>query len=291
LLCSGDKAKFNVAIYNYQSSEGNPAVLAIVATAQGTSAQIVENSGGGGQKLYYNKQGQRASFIGKRLSDDRQERGVQTVGEMTHQEKQQNMIMVIQVPLKCKPTFLKYDLMSTACFSSPPGAMEEECNDSRSADVEDAIISVGEAEGEFNEAGGLAIERDPAFPVRVTLQFYKSTANGVVDEDAIKKISEQIESSRKNADFIGSLVVGGDTGRPTEHVPKQTLPLWWNTFWLTYGSSLSDHTEDSAIAALIEQYPLFATTTMDKAKDRVLQILRSPSAWTPIQKEEPIYLD
>jgi hypothetical protein len=38
------------------------------------------------------------------------------------------------------------------------------------ADVEDAIVKVGEAEGRYEEVGGLEIERDPQFPVRVTLQ-------------------------------------------------------------------------------------------------------------------------
>jgi hypothetical protein len=40
------------------------------------------------------------------------------------------------------------------------------------ADVEDAIVSVGEAEGPFDEVDGIAIERDPQFPVRVTLQVH-----------------------------------------------------------------------------------------------------------------------
>jgi hypothetical protein len=42
-----------------------------------------------------------------------------------------------------------------------PDACQEE------ADVEDAIVSVGE--GPFD---GIAIERDPQFPVRVTLQVH-----------------------------------------------------------------------------------------------------------------------
>jgi hypothetical protein len=61
------EAKFNVCLYNYQSFKGNPAVLAIVATSNGTSAQIVEGDYGG-QKLFFNKDGQRASFIGQRYA-------------------------------------------------------------------------------------------------------------------------------------------------------------------------------------------------------------------------------
>jgi hypothetical protein len=54
--------------------------------SQGTSAQVVQD---GSQKLYFNKSGEKASFIGQRLSDNRKERGVATEGEMTKEEKQQ----------------------------------------------------------------------------------------------------------------------------------------------------------------------------------------------------------
>lgn len=36
----GQETSFNVALYNYQSTRENPAVLAIVATSKGTSAQV-----------------------------------------------------------------------------------------------------------------------------------------------------------------------------------------------------------------------------------------------------------
>jgi hypothetical protein len=221
--------------------------LAIVATVQGTSAQVVEGDNWGGQKLYFDKNGEKASFIGERLSDNRRARGVAVEGAMTREEKQQNMIMIIQVPLKQK--------QRTFTFCGTPNYMDELCGlepeceaqcesvsysslastsidrNIEKADVEEAIIRVGESEGEFDEIRGLDIERDPAYPVRVTLQFYKSTANGVVDDDAVKAIAQQIEGSRKNADFVGSLVVGARTSRPTEFVPSTSstpspLPSW-----------------------------------------------------------------
>jgi len=83
------------------------------------------------------------------------------------------------------------------------------------ADLEEAVVSVGKDEGPFSECGGLAIERDSKFPVRVTFQFYRSTANGIVEESHMKAIAAQIRESQKDADFLGSLVVK----RPTE--PKK----------------------------------------------------------------------
>jgi hypothetical protein len=301
-VAAGGEAKFNVSIYNYQSSSRNPAVLAIVATAQGTSAQVVEGGSRGGQKLYFNKSGEKASFIGERLSDNRRARGVAVEGEMTREEKQQNMIMIIQVPLKRKnqprrgfggggyaynDCLESLECASLAAPTSFSYAEKKKCSRRREqrekADVEEAIIRVGEGEGEFDEVRGLEIERDPAYPVRVTLQFYKSTANGVIDEDAVRVISEQIEASRKNADFVGSLVVGGRTSRPTEFVPK-TVPLvvppWWSTFWLTYKTSFPSFSEDAAKELLFANNR-FANSTMDQARDQALSLLRGGSGALP----------
>jgi hypothetical protein len=147
----GGESKFNVAIYNYQSSARDPAVLAIVVNSSGSSAQVPyfslslalffffptlfsyaaagnvkqvlgNNEVWGGQKLFFNKNGQKvalfslcfvvsvltkhdfailirlqASFIGQRLKDNRAERGVAAEGAMTAEEKKQNVLMIIQV--------------------------------------------------------------------------------------------------------------------------------------------------------------------------------------------------
>jgi len=96
----GKETKFSVALFNYQSKPKDPAVLVIVSTSKGTSAQVVE---GRDQELVFNNYGQKADFIGQRLTDNRIERNVSVHGAMTKQEKQDNCIVVIQVPLKQKP--------------------------------------------------------------------------------------------------------------------------------------------------------------------------------------------
>ncbi len=70
------KAEFNPVIFNYQSYQRDPAVLVIVATREGTSATIIDNVRDGfpagyswGQRLFFNSDGERASFTGERLSD------------------------------------------------------------------------------------------------------------------------------------------------------------------------------------------------------------------------------
>eukprot|EP00456_Euglypha_rotunda_P049272 TRINITY_DN3951_c0_g1_i5.p1 TRINITY_DN3951_c0_g1~~TRINITY_DN3951_c0_g1_i5.p1 ORF type:complete len:184 (+),score=31.10 TRINITY_DN3951_c0_g1_i5:162-713(+) len=153
-------------------------------------------------------------------------------------------------------------------------------------DCESAIVKVGEAEGKFDEVNGLAIERDRDYPIRVTLQFYKSTATGVIEDSDILTIYEQIMSASKKADYIGSLVVGRTT-RPTE--PKKAyIPLWWDTFWLLYQSRYSTLSQDRA-KALLFSTARFASTTMDESEATCRSILaeaNSPSSssvdWNPV---------
>ncbi len=87
-------SEFAVAAFNYQNS-----VLAITCSAQGSSATLLNHY----TKLYHNDNGQKKEFFGQRLVDNRRERGVQLTGEMTQEEKVQNVIVVIQIPLEQQP--------------------------------------------------------------------------------------------------------------------------------------------------------------------------------------------
>jgi hypothetical protein len=98
--------------------------------------------------------------------------------------------------------------------------------------VEAAVIGHGAVEGPFTEIDGLAIERDPDYPIRVTVQFYKATSNGAVSEADMAEIRQQIDRVYADADYVGSLVVDGPSDRPTEHDgPKVEPPDWWQQFW------------------------------------------------------------
>ena len=69
--------------------------------------------------------------------------------------------------------------------------------------------------------------RDPKFPIRITVQFYKATSNGVVDASDLDSISKSIGSVYEHADFVGSLVLPeDDSRRPTawQHIPPQWFP-------------------------------------------------------------------
>merc|ERR1719242_2310873 len=98
-ILKGEETKFNVALYNYQSQPKNPAVLVIVSTSKGSSAQIIE---GRTQHLLFNHNGKKADFVGERVSDVRQKKGQENIYDkvLSKQEKQDNVIVVVQVPLK-----------------------------------------------------------------------------------------------------------------------------------------------------------------------------------------------
>ncbi len=240
------EATFNPVVFNYQSSRRNPAVLTILVTREGTSMTVIDNvrdgfeaGGTWGQRLFFNKAGQRASLTGRRLSDfqadqdpqqpQRPEDGdddAEPAAEAAGQEGL-NMVMLIQVPLKHRE-LRRSPWSGVAAAESLPQAMPMQ----EDSDVEAAVIGHGPVEGPFTEFDNLPIQRDPRFPIRITVQFYKATSNGIVSEQDIAQIAEQIERVYEEADYVGSLVVDGDTDRPTEHDgPKVEPSWWWQAFW------------------------------------------------------------
>merc|ERR1719474_1144009 len=92
----------------------------------------------------------------------------------------------------------------------------------------DLCIECGDKQLQFDELRGLLdededyrLERNEEYPVRVTLQYYKATDNGVVNKEIMDDIVKQLEASQKQADFMGSLVTENDPNRPTEWYGKQ----------------------------------------------------------------------
>jgi hypothetical protein len=235
-------AEFNPVIFNYQSYQGDPAVLTIVATREGTSATIIDNVRDAfpagfswGQRLFFNQDGERASFTGQRLSDfelgdgpgrDDVSGGPQSPGAAG--EEGLNMVLLIQVPLKQKQP-MRTGVEEGVVYEAAPTA--EKAMGSVS-DVEAAVIGHGDIEGPFTEIDGLKIERDPDFPIRVTVQFYKATSNGVISPADVEAIADQIQRVYDEADYVGSLVVDGPSDRPTEYDGSKVEPDdWWDVFW------------------------------------------------------------
>jgi hypothetical protein len=251
----GGQAKFWPVIFNYQSTKKNPAVLTILVTRQGTSMTIIDNahdvvgsdeSGSWGQRLYFNEAGARAPLVAERLADVKAS-GVTTNGESAASlGDDSNVLMLIQVPLKYRaprpksPTKVKAATKSTDAMgamgapSAGGGGGYGSGRGSERSNVDTAVLGHGPTEGEFSELDGLTIARDPRFPVRVTLQFYQATSNGVVSRADVKAMAAQIKKVYKKGDFVGSLVVPteADRKRPTNWDGVSTAPpnVSWRDF-------------------------------------------------------------
>ncbi|MEY2979653.1 MAG: hypothetical protein ACO31I_10405 [Prochlorotrichaceae cyanobacterium] len=249
-------AQFNPVLFNYQSYAENPAVLTLLATREGTSVTIIDNTRDSfeagatwGQRLFFNKNGERASFTGQRIRDFLTETSNgEAVSEETiaaAEEKGLNLVLLIQVPLKQRPQ-PRQNAAGSGIFplAAAPSMEAESFSDRAASDVETAVIGHGEVEGPFTEIDNLAIERDPDFPIRVTVQFYKGTSNGIVSRQDIAEIKDQIERVYADADYVGSLVTDGPTGRPTEYTgSKQEPPDWWEDFWQRYETNTGESRE------------------------------------------------
>ncbi|HEX4922926.1 MAG TPA: hypothetical protein VFV50_02535 [Bdellovibrionales bacterium] len=242
------KAEFNPVLFNYQSVSGDPAVLSILVTRQGTSTTIIDNKrdasyGAWGQRLFHNQNGQRASLTGQRMSDFANTKEGQTVitdkaNLDVKKSSGLNMVLLIQVPLKQKerPHRSAFGQGIAADMAMPMAAMKKSAAKDdyaeEESDVEAAVIGHGDFEGPYTEIADLSIERDTRFPVRVTVQFYKATATGVASAEDIKQIKQEIDTIYSQGDAVGSLVVAGETGRPTEYEgSKVQPPHWWDEFW------------------------------------------------------------
>ena len=251
------KATFNPVLFNYQSYEKNPAVLTILATREGTSVTVIDNQrdafsvgSAWGQRLFHNADGQRASLTGTRESEfelppgDPAGPAVETAPDTTGM----NLVLLIQVPLKYEPKSYDFGAKSALpVFSeeAPPSPLLSGAF-SWSSDVEAAVIGHGELEGPFTEIDDLPIERDPRYPVRVTVQFYKATSNGVLAPRDLRQIKREIRQIYDSGTAVGSLVTGGRSGRVTEYEGSKVQPPgWWDDFWKRHEANTGDSPADA----------------------------------------------
>ncbi|GMU55588.1 MAG: hypothetical protein AMXMBFR33_47340 [Candidatus Xenobia bacterium] len=241
------KCTFNPVLFNYSSYAGDPGVLSILVTREGTSMTVIDNKRDGfdagatwGQRLFFNQNGQRASLTGERKSDFVASQGASHPSVRLAEQEGLNMVLLIQVPLKQKNP-LRMQPMGDACCEAAPPAKSMGYRG-----MEQAVIGHGEVEGPFTEVDNLAIERDERFPVRVTVQFYQATSDGKITADDMGSLAKQIDKVYSQADYVGSLVTGGETGRPTEHSGDKNEPAgWWGAFWQRHNENTGQSREDT----------------------------------------------
>jgi hypothetical protein len=242
------KAEFNPVLFNYQSAPKSPAVLSILITREGTSVSVIENlpedassSLGAGQEIYFNNHGQRTAFTAERKSDVEAriaaQGGPKTDDDKSALAKGADVLFLVQVPLVHRdrgvlggampPPPMAPMASSAPMAKKPSTASASKSAEAESSDVEQAVLGHGPNLGQFNEGHGLRLVRDPKFPIRITVQFYKATSNGVVSEADLDGIAKSIGSVYEHADFVGSLVLPDDDARrPTawQKMPREWFP-------------------------------------------------------------------
>jgi hypothetical protein len=230
----------------------------------GTDAITDWESGMSGQQLFFNHKGQKTTLTAERKSDvkARVEAGLATAQDEGALEEGADMMLIIQVPLKVRAPRRDWGYgtlggmgsgaggyglgigglgggpspAKSSSSSAPLAEMKSkgagvgmgEAGDDRGrrSDVEQAVLGHGDDLGEFNEGHGLRMERDPRFPVRVTVQFYKATSNGVVSDADLVAAKRQIDRVYAKGDYVGSLVVPeGQRHRPTDWHLGHTQPV------------------------------------------------------------------
>ena len=141
------------------------------------------------------------------------------------------MMMIIQIPLRHRPS--RFEGMDMAMEESMAAPMAAQSTRRRSgaggSDVEQAVIGHGEDMGPFREMGGMRLVRDDRFPVRVTVQFYRATSNGVISAADMADVKRQIDRVYEDGDFVGSLVVPEtDHTRPTQwrRIRRRWINQW-----------------------------------------------------------------
>jgi hypothetical protein len=253
------KAEFNPVIFNYQSYQGDPAVLVIVATREGTSVTIIDNYRDAfpagfswGQRLFFNQDGGRASYTGERLSDFRPREMPRRDAPQAASERGLNMVMIIQVPLK-----QVHPMDGGLMLFEEAEALGAAPMQTAKSNVETAVIGHGEAEGPFTEIDGLKIERDERFPIRVTVQFYKATSNGVVSSDrqitsaAWSSVVSLFAPPNMMALRFNPPVGGTDFGSDSRTTPVSTVMM------LTICGALSEFMRASGLKIYADQERLF----------------------------------
>ncbi|MBC7794252.1 MAG: hypothetical protein H7Z43_11140, partial [Clostridia bacterium] len=202
---SGGRAIFKPHLYSYQSALDEehgpqPRVLTLMISPNGTSVAIAgkakrdEYGAGGayGETLFFNDAGQRMPLTAERANTSTVEAakdGSSFSGADSNTAGQLDRVLIVQVPLipQHPPTFRS--MMRTLVF-----------------DVENAVH--GPIEGPFDETMGSSWKRDTKYPVRMTVQLYKPTSDGVVDAETMADIKREIDNvyADARAKRLGSLL-------------------------------------------------------------------------------------
>jgi hypothetical protein len=294
--------KFGIRISNHQTTEGGSGMLAIVASLQGTSAQIILNDE---QILYHNKGGVKVLHTATGLSAHRLMNGaVDTDDVMTNEEENRNFMYIILVPLK-HPVPARSTHRSRSRRTAPylyvddndtneDDTVSRKCRvcvniegQTKSIGSEPAIIDTDEMSfGPFSELPLYRVERDSRYPIRVVIQHFIVADDAKFDERVAKEISERFQSIRDLGVHVGSLVTNPpglrtteitdpvETGQSTEEEFVPYTPRWWNLFWDCHGKEFEHEISKEEAHGFLFTSEKFRNKSYSRCMGRALALLR-----------------
>jgi len=200
----GEKMHFKVNLKNYQSTAKQPAVLCIVATEAGTSAQLLH---GKDQTVGFNAEGFHAPFEFQRSSDFKAELKEDdpniTMEEVDAKMEACHSIKIIQVPLKhSSPRFGSYSyscipetsFMGESSFGAGP-SFGISIRAKGGCTAESGVVRTGKkTDKPFVEFGEFStVRRDDNLPIRITiLHYYGYDNEDMFESTAAKQLVKQI---------------------------------------------------------------------------------------------------
>lgn len=260
LPCTEGFVNFCVSIYNYQTTTANPAVLTVVVSSQGTSVRVLDSSL---TNIYFNNNGESCDFKALRLTEDRTNRGVALDQPMTAEEKDQNMLLIFQIPLVVDTTRGYFGLykqqpymplgtsfqpnmgglsgsgygcgmgglsgsgygvgMCGMGYESNTGALGMAAGMGNTRGFEAGIISYGTKKGQYPKQTQ-SYKRDTRYPIRCTIQRYILTDSSDIPESMISKMNEVILQTAREFSQTESSMVVERTNRPTEPKLSSSFP-------------------------------------------------------------------
>jgi len=94
-----------------------------------------------------------------------------------------------------------------------------------------------------------------------------------VSPEDVQEIARQIEKVYQHADYVGSLVTQGHTGRPTEYEGNKIEPPgWWREFWNRHELNTGLTREDTMRMLRNLLGPNWAPRTAEELADAVKQL-------------------
>jgi hypothetical protein len=263
LDCPNNKTvDFCPRIFNYQSWS-EPRVLTITISSKGTSTQVIK----GNTSLYFNNNGKAHMYSASRVANEREkktgkpQKAVQSFNELDKDEKLENCLMIIQVPLKQQ---LKSPMPRMAyslggmleseeeeCFDGAVGGMfcndEEESDDDfgnysrfnkktkKAAGFDMASLGLGSHQGEFkfSSFSETKLERDERFPIRCTYQYYRVSDTTQLSQKLVDTIAEELKDVEHLSVAKGSLVYAGEERQTNPNLKQkdnseQPSKIWNN---------------------------------------------------------------